>query len=142
MDNKGIFSLDFLLTIMFILIISITIVSLGENNLKIASNMEFSVENRLLIDSVSNSINQVSSQGSGFSKIIKLPPNIQQKSYLITVYKNNITIESDNKKGTSSIFPIQLVDNNDLNIYEKKLYNGETYIIQNLENNKINIREY
>jgi hypothetical protein len=142
MDNKGIFSIDFLISLMFILIISIAFLSLVENNVKTPSNIDSSVENRLLLDLVANSINQVSSTGSGFSKIIKTPPNISSKSYLITVYNKNVTIESNNNKGVSSIFPIQLVDNNGLNIYEKKLYNGQTYVIQSLENNTINIREY
>ena len=141
MDNKGLFSIDFLFTIAFMLIIGLLFLNLGESNLNSSINLEENVESRLLINKIANSINKVNSNGKGFLEIIQIPQNISSKSYMIIINKNSVTIDINNKKGTSFIFPINLVDNNGIIIQEKRIYSGNDYIIQEVSTGKINIRE-
>ncbi|WP_409200970.1 hypothetical protein [Methanobrevibacter sp. DSM 116169] len=140
MNNKGFLSIDFIFSIAFILIIAIIFLSLGLNNLEVSKNINENIESRLILDNIASSINQVISSGNGYTKEISTPDNIKNKSYKITIKSKNITLDVNNKKGLSTIIPINLVDNNDIRINEKVLYNNRSYLIINKDNN-INIRE-
>ena len=83
-------------------------------------NIESSFSHRLILDNLANCINQVNSNGEGFSKKVLLPQ--KEYAYKITVEKSKLTIEYSNKKGEVSILP---ADRN----YE--LYGGRSYLIEN-----------
>ena len=142
MENKGFFSIDFIFTLSFILIIGILFLNLADNNIKSSINLEENVESRIVLNKIANSINEVNSNGEGFSKIIETPNNISGKNYLIIISSKDISLEINNKKGINFLLPFKLVDTNGIEILERKIYSGNNYIIEKVSNDKINIREF
>lgn len=74
------------------------------------------------MDNLANCINQINSNGEGFSKKVLLPQ--KEYAYKITVEKSKLTIEYSNKKGEMAILPADINRN-----YE--LYGGRSYLIEN-----------
>ena len=140
MDSRGIATIDFLFTIFLTLIIAISTLSLIETNLNTEKSIEEDVSGRMILEKVANSINQVNSNLPGNIQEIHLPNNISGYSYVITVRSNHITLEFNNKKGRTVIFPINLVDFNMEYINEIKLYSGENYKIKKcLDEKNLNV---
>ncbi|WP_458454501.1 hypothetical protein [Methanobrevibacter sp.] len=83
-------------------------------------NIEDSVSHRIILDHVANQISQVNSNGVGYSKIIKLPSD--NGYYELTINKNKLVIEYDNKKGETAL-PLVNVDAN------YRLISGQSYMI-------------
>ena len=121
MNEKGFISIEAIFSIFIILIIATSILFYVQSNFESSKNIESSFNHRLILDDVANCINQVNSNGDGFSKKVFL----DQKgySYKITVEKNKLTIDYSNKKGEVAILPIDISRN-----YE--LYSGHSYKIE------------
>jgi len=144
MDSKGIATVDFLFTLFLTLIIAISSLNLIGTNLNTEYSIEEDTSARMILEKVTNSINQVNSNLPGNIQEIHLPPKISNYSYIITVKSTNIDLEFSNKKGKSAIFPVNLVDFNMNHINEVKLYCGENYKIKKSvnENNRNVIQIY
>ncbi|MCC7553934.1 MAG: hypothetical protein KO202_05555 [Methanobacteriaceae archaeon] len=140
MDKKGILTIDFTFTVMFILIISLFFLNMGLNNIEISNNLEENIESRMILDKIANSINQVNANGESYSKKITIPSEISNERFEIIVSNRNITIETNNK-GSTTIFPILLIDNDEIAIYEKKLFSGRDYLISKNNKSEIKIME-
>ena len=120
MDNKGFISIEFLFIIFIILIIGCGILFFTSSTLSSSLNIEDSVTHRLILDNLANQISQVNSNGAGYSKYIELPSD---KGYFeITVDKNKLIIEYDNKQG-ETLLPLANFDS------KYKLISGRSYII-------------
>ena len=130
MDSKGIINIELLFCTLIIIILLIANLPMIDKNL--SSNMEIdeNLESRLLLNHISNSINEVNSKGYGFTKKIILPESINGNYYTIIVKNNEVIIEFDNKKGKSNIDSIRLVDSNNKTIENVQLYDGRTYLIK------------
>ena len=120
MDNKGFISIEYLFSIFLILIIACSILFYTSASISSTFNIEDTVTHRLILDNVANEISQVNSNGVGYSKYIKLPSD---KGYFeISISKNKLTIEYDDKKG-DTLLPLVKVDSKD------KLVSGKSYLI-------------
>ena len=120
MDNKGVISIEYLFIIFIMLIIGCGILFFTSSNLSSSLNIEDSVTHRLILDNLANQISQVNSNGAGYSKYIELPSD---KGYFeITVDKNKLIIEYDNKKG-ETLLPLSNFDS------KYKLISGRSYTI-------------
>ena len=120
MDNKGFISIDYLFSIFLILIIGCGILFFASASISSTFNIEDSVTHRMILDNVANQISQVNSNGVGYSKHIKLPSD--QGYFEITVDKNKLIIEYDDKKG-ETLLPLANFD------LKYKLISGRSYII-------------
>lgn len=120
MDNKGFISIKYLLSLFILLIIGCSILFIASASIQSSLNIEDTVTHRLILDNVANEISQVNSNGAGYSKKIKLPSD--KGYYELTVNKNKLIIEYDNKKG-ETLLPLV---NMELN---QKLISGKSYII-------------
>lgn len=130
MDSKGIINLEILFcSLIIILLLIMNFPMLGQN---LNSNIEIyeNSEGRFLLNSISNSINEVNSKEIGFNKIIRLPETINENHYSILINNHEAILEFNNKKGKSNINPIKLVDANNKTIDSIHLYNGRTYLIK------------
>ncbi len=139
MDYNGFLSIEFMFYIFLILILSIGFLFLVDMTIQSNIKESINVDSRLFLDSVANLINQVSSNGEGYSKEFILPNSIGSNSYLLIIKSNEVVLEFSNKKAKSIIFPISLVDNEELSISQLKFYHGETYLVEKMGNNKIRI---
>ena len=130
MNEKGFISIEVIFSIFIILIIATSILFYAQSNFESSKNIESNFNHRLILDNLANCINQVNSNGDGFSKNVFL----DQKGYpyKITVEKNKLTIDYSNKKGEVAILPIDINRNYDL-------YSGHSYLIEK-NNGEIVIR--
>lgn len=137
LDNKGQLNIEFIFCIILTIIILISISMYLNQTIDSNNNIENNLEGRMLLNQISNDINQVNSNNYGFSKTIVLPNKIKNDSYLITIKGNEIILEYNNKKGKVKIIPINIVNQNNENLNEIKLYNGAKYkISKELTTNK------
>ena len=120
MDNTGFISIEYLFILFIIIIIALGMLFYASASFSSSFNIEDSVTHRIILDDVANNISQVNSNGVGYSKYIKLPSD---KGYFeITVEKNKISMEYNDKKG-ETLIPLLDVDS------KYKLVSGRSYII-------------
>lgn len=141
MNDRGFLSIQSIFSMFIIIIIALGCVFYIENIVQSTEDNSLNVESRLFLDKISYEINQVNSNGEGYSKVIDLPDDIGGYSYLIKISSDEVLLEVSNKKGKTDIFPISLVNHDKLPIKEIKLYTGEKYSISKLEENKISIEK-
>lgn len=130
MDSKGMINIELLFCTLIIILLLMMNLPMIEKN--IASNMEIEEngESRLLLNHIANSINEVNSKEYGFNRIVRLPQSINGNYYSILINGNEVIIEFNNKKGKSSINPVNLVDANNNTINHIQLFNGRSYLIK------------
>ena len=120
MDNKGFISIEYLFSLFIIIIIALGVLFYASSAISSSFNIEDSVAHRLILDDVANVISQVNSNGAGYSKSITLPSD---KGYFeITVDKNKLTMEYDNKKGETQLMFTDIES-------KYKLISGKSYFI-------------
>lgn len=137
MDNYGFISIDYLFSIFLILLIAIGILYFSESTLNSAENIEKTTDYRLFLDNIADEINQVNSNGANFSKVISLPYKIQDNSYVLTLSEDSLTLDIDNRKASTNIFPIKLENNLDVD-----LYGGNSYLIKKEDENTISVKRW
>ena len=120
MDNKGFISIEYLFSIFLILIIACGILFFASASISSSFNIEDTVTHRLILDNVANQISQVNANGVGYSKVIRLPSD--KGYYEISVDKNKLLIEYDDKKG-ETLLPLTYFD------VKYKLISGKSYTI-------------
>ena len=120
MDNKGFISIEYLFSIFLILIIACGILFFASASISSSFNIEDTVTHRLILDNVANQISQVNANGIGYSKVIRLPSD--KGYYEISVDKNKLLIEYDDKKG-ETLLPLTYFD------VKYKLISGKSYTI-------------
>lgn len=120
MDAKGFISIEYLFSLFIVIIIASGVLFFSQSAIDSSLNIEDSVNYRLILDDVADTISQVNSNGEGYSKYLKLPSD--NGYFEITVKKNKLILECDSKKAES---PLPL-----LNIGENyKLISGKGYYI-------------
>ncbi|MBP3791696.1 MAG: hypothetical protein ILA26_06670 [Methanobrevibacter sp.] len=120
MDNKGFISIEYLFALFIVIIIALGVLFFTSSALSSSFNIDDSVSHRLILDEVANQINQVNSNGEGYSKKINLPSD--KGYYELTINKNKLIIEYDGKKG-ETLLPLVNIDSKD------KLISGRSYLI-------------
>lgn len=138
MNNKGFISIQYLFSIFLLILIAIFILSLSFNSISSQQNIENHLSSRILLDAVSDNINQVSSNGEGYSKEIKLPAKISGNQYKIKVAKNSIVFYGGGKMAKNKIQPVILVKDS-MKVNEIELYSGNNYVIRKYEDSKLSI---
>lgn len=137
MDNQGFISIDYLFSIFLILLIAIGILYFSESALNSAENIEKTTSYRLFLDNIADEINQVNSNGANFSKVSSLPYKIQGHSYVLSLSEDSLTLDIDDRKASTNIFPIKLENNLDVD-----LYGGNSYLIKKEDENTISIKRW
>lgn len=137
MDNYGFISIDYLFSIFLILLIAIGILYFSESTLNSAENIEKTTDYRLFLDNIADEINQVNSNGANFSKVISLPYKIQDNNYVLTLSEDSLTLDIDNRKASTNIFPIKLENNLDVD-----LYGGNSYLIKKEDESTISVKRW
>lgn len=130
MDSKGLLNIEYLFCIIIAILLLITLMPLIDENLNANFELNEEASARILLDNISNSINEVNSNSYGFIKIINLPEKISKHGYKATVKSNEINLEFNNKKGKTRIIPIKLVNVNNETLEETELFSGNSYSIE------------
>lgn len=137
MDNQGFISIDYLFSIFLILLIAIGILYFSESTLNSAENIEKTTSYRLFLDNIADEINHVNSNGANFSKVISLPYKIQGHSYVLSLSEDSLTLDIDDRKASTNIFPIKLENNLDVD-----LYGGNSYLIKKEDESTILVKRW
>lgn len=120
MDNEGFISIEYLFSLFILIIIALGVLFYASSAISSSLNIEDSVTHRLILDDVANQISQVNSNGVGYSKYVRLPSD---KGYFeITVERNSVTMEYDEKKGETLMMFTNLNS-------KYKLVSGRGYMI-------------
>ncbi|WP_292884970.1 hypothetical protein [Methanobrevibacter sp. UBA212] len=120
MDNKGFISIEYLFSLFILVIIALGVLFFASSAISSSLNIEDGITHRLILDEVANQISQVNSNGAGYSKYIRLPSD---KGYFeITVERNRLTMEYDDKKG-ETLMMLANIDS------RYKLVSGKSYLI-------------
>ncbi|MEA4957663.1 hypothetical protein SDC9_08625 [bioreactor metagenome] len=144
MDSKGLYTIDFLFSIFFTLIIGIVMFNIVGTNLENEKIIEEDLNGRTLIDEIANIINQVNSNYLGYGKTIEIPYNISENYFSLTINQNEVLLEFKNKKAESKIIPVRIINiNNDL-VDDFKMYPGNSYKIKKSidKNNMTGVQVY
>ena len=131
MDNKGFISVEFLFSLFIILIVAAGLLVYSQNTINSSLNIESDMRHRLILDNVAGTISEVESNGQFYSKYLKLPTT--DKNYVLTLEKNKLIIEYDNKKGEMSV---PFIDS----YSSYKMYPGRIYVIEKTHEGKILIK--
>lgn len=131
MDNQGFISVEFLFSLFIILIVATGLLVYSQNTMNSSLNMESNFNHRLILDKVAHTINEVESNGEFYSRYLKLPST--DKYYVLTLEKNKLTIEYDDKKGEEFIPFIDAYST-------YKMYPGRIYVIEKTHEGKILIK--
>ena len=123
--------MEFLFSLFIILIVATGLLVYSQNTMNSSLNMESNFNHRLILDNVAGTISEVESNGQFYSKYLKLPTT--DKNYVLTLEKNKLTIEYDNKKGEEFI---PFID--PYSTY--KMYPGRIYVIEKTHEGKILIK--
>ncbi|MDO5849239.1 MAG: hypothetical protein Q4P18_06875 [Methanobrevibacter sp.] len=111
---------------------------MATNNANSQQNIAMHSYSRLVLDDVCDNINQVNSNGEGYSKEFTLPDKISGSPYKLKVSKDDVIFHGGGRTAKNQIMPINLVKNN-LKVDSVELHGGNTYIIKKHENNGISI---
>lgn len=129
LDKNGQLNIEFLFCSILLTLILITFIPYLTQNITTNQNIEENLEGRLLLNQISEELNQINSNSYGFSKYIKLPETVGKYNYILTIKKNEVILEYNDKKGNIKINPINLIDQNNESLNEKRLFNGGNYKI-------------
>lgn len=132
MDDEGFISIQYLFSIFLILTIAIGLLFFTHSTLQQSDSIQKQDEIRLAVDEVADEINQIISNGNGYSKIIEMPDF--GLDYKIVVHKNYAEIESEGKVAKSRILDCNLVNGNGMSTDKIEMYSSNSYMISK-ENN-------
>lgn len=138
MDNKAFISIQYLFSIFLLILIATSILFIATNSINSTQNIEKQLTYRIVLDDISDDINQVNSNGEGYSKKIELPDKILGDNYVLEVSNDKIIFKGGGKTAQNSLMPFTLV-NDEIKIEEVKLQSGNSYIVKKHENSQISI---
>ncbi len=140
MNNQGFISIQYLFSIFILILIATGILFIAANYISSVETIEYHSAIRIVLDDVCDDINQVNSNGEGYSKKIMLPKDIMGKSYSLEISNNEITIKCGSEIAQNNINPVYLVKN-DAITDKIQLYGGNSYIIEKHEKSQISIKQ-
>ena len=136
-DNNGIISLDFLFSIIILIIITSLLFGFLYSNLSNVFTIKENLEERVIADNISVSINSVSSNEIGYSKIIHLKSDVVGYPYYIKISKYNVNVYDKFNRGESAIYPINIKTKNGGTPPYFLMNSGFSYKLTKIEDNNI-----
>ena len=136
MDNKGIFTLDFLLSFLVIIVICFGLVQVTITRLNTANTINTMIESKQLIETVSCTINSMICNPNQTTKL-KLPEKIGNSTYNMYIHNNDIFLEVEGMKEKTSFYPTNINNHYDSHI---NFQANESYQISSSKNKTGNIQ--
>ncbi|WP_040682683.1 hypothetical protein [Methanobrevibacter boviskoreani] len=132
-DNIGVISIDFLFSYAVLILITAVLLSFAYSNLGNINSEEQNLEERLILDSLSDSINSVSLNKVGYSRKISLKGDVQGYPYTVQVYNNHLILYDKFNSLESIIIPVNIKTFTGTTAYSFRLDSGSTYLLTNVE---------
>ena len=125
MDNKGIFTLDFLLSFLIVIVICAGLIQITLTRLDTANTINTATEARQLSEIVASTINTMICNKNQ-TTIIKLPEKIENYKYQLYIQNNEVFLEVNGLKEKTTFYPTKINGDYETNIY---LDSNKTYKI-------------
>jgi hypothetical protein len=131
MDKNGWVSIDFLMASLLILLTIPSLVSIIEDRINTVNSVHEVSEARVLAENLAENIEMVYSGGRGCSIVFKLPANVSNKHYKVTINSTGVYVSFSGKIGTAYITPMT-ISNGKYDSYVL-LEPNKTYNISNIK---------
>ncbi len=136
MDSNGIFNIQFIISLMILLIIFTTLLSISVEEFTAIDETQNRKESRIITDDLSEIINEVYVKGDGYSREYELPSKINTESYVLLVNATGVYINSHYQFTYSKFFPQGILKRKEFYLEPGNLYtfinkNNSVDIIQN-----------
>lgn len=132
MEDCGVLSVDFLLSIMMIMLIFSGLVNIISDRTNLVNENDKLSQSRILVEKISSALNKVYCGGFGQKITINLPEKIENSTYLIKIRDSSVYIELEGKIGKTQHYPMLIIDSKTGNTNEIIMHPGKTYTIANI----------
>ncbi|MBU4535615.1 MAG: hypothetical protein KKF16_07305 [Euryarchaeota archaeon] len=134
MDEEGHLSVEFIITILVMILMGMGMVDIVSERMDLAYEAEKLSEARFLAEKVASNINKVNSAGNGHEIKITLPEKVGKSSYLLWVNSSGVYVEQGGRKGKAVIYPVNIWFNASYGP-GYRMMPGKTYRLLNKMNN-------
>ena len=94
MDIKGTINLEFLIMIMFLLIIFSMVISISENEFNAIQETQNRKEAKMITMDISHIINEINTNSKGYSRNYLLPETINKETYIVQINSTGVYVNS------------------------------------------------
>ncbi|HHT18894.1 MAG: hypothetical protein QM396_07040 [Euryarchaeota archaeon] len=133
-DQLASLNLDFLVSMLFLLIITSSIISIAEGRLMTTEKTEQLAEARLISEKVAHIIEVVYSNGEGHEIRIKMPSSVKGSNYLVKVNQSGVLVMVGGRRGHSFSYRKRITSytTNQTSVF---MFPKKSYIIRNMKVN-------
>ncbi len=112
MDSKGIFNIEILISLMFLIIIFSLLLSLSITEFTAIDETQNRKESRIITNDISEIINKVYQNENGYSIQYKLPSKINKETYILKINNTGVYINSHYQLTYSNLLPNHILKQN------------------------------
>lgn len=123
---------DFIISMLFLLVIVVSVLSIAEGRLITAQETTESVKARLLSEKVAQAIEVSYSGGEGHQIMIEMPSDLKGSDYKVKVNQSGVTVLLGGRCGYSFSYT-KKISNYDMDRYEVFMFPRKNYIIRNVK---------
>ncbi len=131
-DLRASINLDFLISMLLLLMITSSILSVAEGRFLMAEKIQKQADARLISEKVAQKIEVVYSGGEGHEIRMEMPSSLKGSYYTVKVNQTGVTVMVDGKRGYSFSYHKKISRSNNFQstVY---MYPKKTYIIRNVK---------
>ncbi|BDZ68520.1 hypothetical protein [Methanobacterium ferruginis] len=133
-DQCASLNLDFMISILFLLLILGSIASVAEGRMKTVQQGEEAAEARLLSEEIAQAIEETYLRGEGHEITLKTPTKLKGSDYIVQVNQSGVLVRVKGRCGYSFSYSKQ-VSNLDGTQDEVIMLPGRSYTLQNVKDN-------
>ena len=122
MDSKGIFNIEILISLMFLIIIFSLLLSLSITEFTAIDETQNRKESRIITNDISEIINKVYQNENGYSIQYKLPSKINKETYILKINNTGVYINSHYQLTYSNLLPNHILKQNNYQLDAGNVY--------------------
>lgn len=131
MDCRGALSVDFLFSVMMVIMVMGSLSTIISERVDMAEQSDELLNARMLAEYIAGAIDQTYSGGNGHGIRVVTPSQIGGKHYLVTVNSSGVFIKIGGREGQAHLVPQKISGSLSLNSSDVTLLPGRTYYILN-----------
>lgn len=132
-DQGGSFSIDFIFSVMILLIVICGVFVIAEERLGTAKQASQSIQMRVLSDKIANALDESYSGGEGQEVKLEMPSSINGDDYTVKINQSGVLVKSGGKNGYSFSY-FKRISNFVMDKNEVFMFPNTNYTIRNVKN--------
>lgn len=133
-DQCASFNVDFVISMLLLLVILGSLASITEERLITVQQGEEAVEARLLSEKIAQAMEETYCGGEGHEVVVNMPSKLRGSDYLVQVNQSGVLVKVGGRCGYSFSY-FKTVSNFDQSQHEVILLPGRSYTIRNVKDN-------